>query len=223
LTLLAIAGASWVVTAVRMQGMDTGPATDLGALGWFVSVWATMMAAMMLPSFAPAAVSGRPRSGGARAVVAESLLLAGGYLLTWTALGVIVYLLAQVTRPLPPGWLAWHQGGRDIAGVVLAGAAFYELTTWKRAGLRRCRTPWIRLGSAATLAPLVAGVEEACWCVGCSWALMAALFALGEMSVPWMAVVAAMIAAEKLLPWENATRFGVATVLVGLAARALVL
>src|SRR3954469_25109659 len=51
--LITAAAACWVVTANRMQGMDMGPGTELGGLGWFVGVWATMMAAMMLPSLAP--------------------------------------------------------------------------------------------------------------------------------------------------------------------------
>ena len=58
LLLVAIAGACWAVTVKRMQGMDMGPGTDLGGLGWFAAVWVTMMAAMMLPSMAPMAVAG---------------------------------------------------------------------------------------------------------------------------------------------------------------------
>jgi predicted metal-binding membrane protein len=61
-------------------------------------------------------------------------------------------------------------------------------------------------------------VLHGAWCLGCCWALMAALFALGVMSLAWMSVIAALIAVEKLLPWR---RIGVGitvTVLVALAA-----
>src|SRR3982074_1842205 len=53
--LLAAAGFAWWSTADRMAGMDAGPGTALGSVGWFAGVWATMMAAMMLPSLAPTA------------------------------------------------------------------------------------------------------------------------------------------------------------------------
>jgi predicted metal-binding membrane protein len=44
---------AWIVTVARMRGMDDGPGTDLGGLGWYLGIWVTMMAAMMLPSVAP--------------------------------------------------------------------------------------------------------------------------------------------------------------------------
>jgi predicted metal-binding membrane protein len=51
--ILGAALVAWIVTVNRMSGMDVGPGTDLGGLGWFVGIWVTMMAAMMLPSVAP--------------------------------------------------------------------------------------------------------------------------------------------------------------------------
>ena len=61
------------------------------------------------------------------------------------------------------------------------------------------------------------GVEHGAVCIGCCWALMAALLALGAMSLTWMAVVAALISAERLLPWGDDPRRAVAVVLVALA------
>ena len=58
------------------------------------------------------------------------------------------------------------------------------------------------------------GVEHGGWCVGCCWALMAALFALGVMSVGWMVFVAAMIAVEKMLPWKAIANGGIAVLLL---------
>src|SRR6266511_5287670 len=52
-SLLTAALVAWIVAVDRMRGMDTGPGTDLGTLGWFIGIWVTMMAAMMLPSAAP--------------------------------------------------------------------------------------------------------------------------------------------------------------------------
>src|SRR5947209_4726238 len=93
-TVLLLGGAlvTWLVTVDRMEGMDNGPGTDLGALGWFLGVWVTMMAAMMLPSVAPMAllfarVSAARRSRG-RGFVSTWLFLAG-YLSVWTAYGLV--------------------------------------------------------------------------------------------------------------------------------------
>src|SRR3954463_8948563 len=82
--LAVFAAVGWVVTAVRMRGMDAGPNTDPGSLGFFVGVWVVMMAAMMLPSAAPM-VAVYARIQRSRAAVA---LFAGGYLALWTAVGV---------------------------------------------------------------------------------------------------------------------------------------
>jgi predicted metal-binding membrane protein len=62
------------------------------------------------------------------------------------------------------------------------------------------------------------GTEHGAWCLGCCWALMASLFALGIMSVAWMIFVAALIAGEKLLPWRAAANRGIALLLLALAA-----
>jgi hypothetical protein len=58
------------------------------------------------------------------------------------------------------------------------------------------------------------GIEHGGWCVGCCWGLMAALFALGVMSIGWMALIAALIALEKLLPWKAGANRSVAAMLV---------
>jgi predicted metal-binding membrane protein len=172
-----------------MHGMDMGPGTDLGGLGWFALVWLTMMAAMMLPSLVPMALASR-----------GAIRFAAGYLLTWLAAGVVAYALIQGVRSLDISWLAWDKGGPYVAGGVILAAALYELTPVKAACLRHCRDPELiahRSGAFLT------GVGHGGFCVGSSGALMAALFALGVMNVAWMVVVAALIAVEKLLPWER--------------------
>src|SRR5262245_60501090 len=91
--LLLVAGASWAVTADRMRGMDMGPGTDLGGLGWFAGVWAVMMAAMMLPSLVPmaAAFERRDRLAGRAAArhVATTAAFVLGYLLVWAGAGLV--------------------------------------------------------------------------------------------------------------------------------------
>src|SRR5205085_6554473 len=85
--LIAVAAACWAITARRMQGMDMGPGTGLGGLGWFAVVWTTMMAAMMLPSLVPMvlAYAGSSR----KASTAGGFVFACGYLVTWVGAGVL--------------------------------------------------------------------------------------------------------------------------------------
>src|SRR6185503_5547532 len=99
--LLGLAGAAWAVSVERMSGMDMGPGTDPGRLGWFVVTWVLMMAAMMLPALVPAA-----RAGGASAAFVS------GYLGVWTVAGVGAYALVEAVRAGHPGWLAWDSAGR---------------------------------------------------------------------------------------------------------------
>ncbi len=216
--LLALAAAGWWSTADRMAGMDAGPGTDLGALGWFVGVWVVMMAAMMFPSLAPTAAlyarMTRRRGWG------QPLLFAGAYLLVWGAAGLGAYGVFSLGRSLFGGGLAWHSGGRWFAGGVLVLAALYELTPLKDVCLGKCRSPLAFLLGTWRDGPagaIVMGARHAAWCLGCCWALMAALFALGVMSLTWMAVVAALIALEKTLPWTRTATWVTATVLIALA------
>src|SRR4051794_6988874 len=203
LILVAVGAGCWVVTVNRMAGMDMGPGTELGRLGWFVGVWATMMAAMMLPSLAPIGVT-YARAGAAsgsadgRPVLA-TVAFAAGYLLAWLTAGLAAYALIESVRSLHPGFLAWDEAGPYVAGGVIAGAALYELTPAKAACLRHCRDSrlLVERWRPGRLQALGAGIEHGGFCVGCCWALMAALFALGVMSIGWMVLITAVIAIEK--------------------------
>jgi predicted metal-binding membrane protein len=103
---------------------------------------------------------------------------------------------------------------------VLALAALYELTPLKHVCLEKCRTPLaFLLGSwrDGSRGAVELGARHAAWCLGCCWALMAALFALGVMSVSWMALVAALITLEKTLPWRRVVTWSIASLLLALA------
>jgi predicted metal-binding membrane protein len=223
--LVALAILAWTITGDRMRGMDAGPGTDLGGLGWFVGVWVVMTAAMMFPSILPMIlVYSRIRSGkperGADVVPLGTTLFVGGYLVSWTAAGVLGYALFETLRSLEIGFLAWGEGGRFIAAGVLLGAALYELTPLKNVCLSDCRDPRTFLRRSWRPGPVGGvrmGIAHGSRCLGCSWALMAALFALGVMSIGWMALIAALIAAEKLLPWKAVATRGVMAVLLTLA------
>ena len=216
--LLVLAGLAWWWTEERMTGMDAGPGTDLGGFGWFLGVWVVMMAAMMFPAVAPtvALYSQMTRRSGAL----RPLLFAGSYLLAWALAGVGAYGVYRLGRDALGSELSWQRGGKWAAAGVLALAALYEATPLKHACLRRCRTPvGFMLGSwrEGARGALELGARHAAWCLGCCWALMAALFALGVMSLAWMAFVAALITLEKTLPWRRAVVWGTGALLLALA------
>jgi predicted metal-binding membrane protein len=220
--LLLLATLGWAVTDERMAGMDAGPGTDLGAFGFYVTAWVVMMAAMMFPSIWPMVIMQiRLRTGklerGEQVAAGTTILFVAGYLVTWTAAGVVFYALLELGRGLDLGAFSWDRGGPYLAGGVIFAAALYQLTPLKDVCLRKCRSPLMFLLTAwrsGRLGALRMGIEHGGWCVGCCWALMAALFALGVMSVGWMIFVAALIAAEKLLPWKVLANRGIALLLV---------
>jgi predicted metal-binding membrane protein len=211
--LFGVAALGWWSTANRMQGMDAGPWTALGTLGWFVGVWVVMMAAMMFPSLAPT-VALYARMATDRVA---PLLFAAGYLLVWGAAGVTAFAVARIGGELAGDVLAWDRAGRWVAGATLLVAAAYELTPLKDVCLAKCRSPLGFLLGAwrdGRVGGLQMGARHGAWCVGCCWALMASLFALGLMSLVWMAFVAALIALEKTLPWRRVATYGTAGILL---------
>ena len=155
-SLLAVAGLAWWSTAERMAGMDAGPGTALGSVGWFAGVWITMMAAMMLPSLAPMAAA---YAASVRRRPIRVLLFLAGYLLVWSLVGLAAYGLFELGKSLFGGSLAWHSGGRWLAAGVLLIAGLYQLTPSKRTALGRCR----RLPGPPTLSGRTRGERPCCW------------------------------------------------------------
>jgi predicted metal-binding membrane protein len=190
---LGLAAASWVVAVRQMNGMDMGPASELGSLGFFVALWVSMMAAMMLPGATPAVLRRAHTSGRVSAV--SSFI--GSYLAVWTLVGVVVY---SVYRP--------H--GTFAVGAVAIAAGLYELTPLKQDCRRRCRED------------VRSGFEFGFNCVGSSIGLMLMLVALGIMSITWMSVIAILILAQKLLPPRPTIDVPLALAIVGLGIVSIV-
>jgi predicted metal-binding membrane protein len=190
---IGVAGAAWVLAVQKMSGMDMGAATDLGSFGFFIAVWVLMMAAMMLPGAAPAVARFIRVKG--RALAAP--LFAGSYLAVWTLVGLAVYAL-------------YAPHGTSTAGTLTIAAGLYELTPLKRDCRRRCRRD------------TRSGFQFGFYCFGSSVGLMVILLALGVMSVTWMAVIAALVVAQKLLPPRASIDVPVALAIVGLGILILV-
>jgi predicted metal-binding membrane protein len=184
---LGVAAASWVVAVRQMNVMDMGVATELGSFSFFVALWVTMMAAMMLPGAAPAVLRRARTSGRVRAVP----LFVGSYLAVWTLVGVLLYAL-------------YRPHGTFAAGAVAIAAGVYELTPLKRHFRRCCRE---RVDS---------GFRFGVYCVGSSIGLMLLFVALGPMSVIWMPVIAVLVLAQKVLPPRTAIDVPVALAIIGL-------
>lgn len=186
---LGLAAAAWVVAVRQMHGMDMGVATQLGSFAFFVVLWVSMMAAMMLPGAAPAVSRHARATGRVRGVP----LYIASYLAAWILVGVAVYALYR-----PHGSLA--------AGAVAIAAGVYELTPLKRHFRGRCRES------------IRSGFELGLNCVGSSIGLMLVLVALSVMSVTWMSVIAALVLIQKLLPAKAAIDVPLALAIVGLGA-----
>lgn len=217
LVLLAVAAVCWFVV-VRLMG-GAHERDHPGALGFFVGIWALMMAAMMLPSVWPTVLvyqrlQAARRERGEHGVPMGPGLLVVGYLAAWTVAGLVGFAILRAGRSMQVDALSWDRGGPLLAGGVIVAAAVYQLTPLKDVCLRHCRGPFrflLEHWRPGSLGAVRMGVRHGVWCIGCCWALMASLFALGIMSIPWMVVIAAFIGAEKLLPWRR-TATGAVTV-----------
>lgn len=221
--LFAAAGAGWWWSIDQMRGMDDGPWSSPGSLGWFLGLWVVMMAAMMFPSVAPT-VALYARMNRERLPM-SALVFAAGYLLSWATAGLMAFTVVALGRWTGGGALAWDRAGRWLAAATLLASAIYELTPFKEACLGKCRSPLgFLLGSwrAGRRGALQMGIRNGAWCVGCCWALMGALFALGIMSVSWMALIAGVIAVEKTLPWRRVATYGTAAFLLVLGLLLLI-
>jgi len=194
--LLILAAGAWAATLALARGM-AGMAGTMGlGLALFVPVWTLMMAAMMLPSVAPAASLYAKTFRENRTVRTAGLVT--GYLAVWAAAGVPAYGLAWLA-----GWLTGkHPGAAHIMAVaVFAVCGIYQLSNLKDRCLAHCRSPLgllLHYGSyRGRSRDLRVGVHHGAYCLGCCWALMVILIAVGVMNVVAMIGLAALVLVEK--------------------------
>src|SRR6266849_6066571 len=221
--LLLIAAVAWVdvlrssLGAPDMMMTMFMPMTVSDGLA-FVLSWGVMMTAMMLPSALPMiGLYGATQRGGAatgpRGVPVAVFTLV--YLAVWAASGAPVYLAHTFLMALSPPAFAYG------VAVILLAAGVFQLSPLKQVCLRACRSPlgfllghW-RAGRRGSLA---LGWSHALYCLGCCWALMLVLVAAGAMGLPWVLLITAVVAAEKLM-WGGewiARITGSALVLLGM-------
>jgi predicted metal-binding membrane protein len=207
--LLVLAAAAWVVliwqATTTDQEMAMMPTMGMSA-PLFLSIWIVMMVAIMFPTAAPMVLTfARVQAGKHRQArpFVPTWVFVGAYLLVWSVLGILAYTGAVGAERLADRsmWLMDHAA--RVGGAILIGAGLYQLTPLKRVCLTTCRSPlsfimisWREgYGGAFRM-----GVEHGLYCAGCCWMLFVILFPLGMLNVAAMAMITALIFAEKSLP-----------------------
>jgi predicted metal-binding membrane protein len=205
----------WLMTgaALKMDEMDMGGGQImLMAPSWTVQyaamiflMWVIMMAAMMLPSAAPAIllVIALTKQRGERHAIRASGEFAFGYVAVWGAFSLVATGLQWGLDRA--GLLSENMasGSVVLAAFLLFAAGVYQLTPWKHACLQHCRSPMeflTRHWRQGPLGPMRAGARHGAFCLGCCWMLMGLLFVGGLMNLIWIAGLALLVLIEKLFP-----------------------
>ncbi|MDE1822574.1 MAG: DUF2182 domain-containing protein [Euryarchaeota archaeon] len=192
--------------SAMMVMMVTGAGTP--GLLFFLGSWTLMMVAMMFPSAAPmvrsfVALSRKGHAGSSARGIGESGVFLGAYVLVWTLFGVGIVALYFLASPHVGALASRGNMGVTIAGVVLLAAGVYQFTPLKRVCLKGCQSPLeflLRRWRSGLKGAFSVGLRHASFCVGCCWLLFIVLFAVGVMSLPWMAFLGVAIFAEKTFP-----------------------
>jgi len=192
--------------------------------GLVVSMWCAMALAMMLPTAGPmiltyaelaetAAKKGEP--------AASPLILAAGYLAIWLAAAFVLAALQLLLVRLAVLDPAMATASPLFSGAVFIGAGLYQFSALKHACVTQCQHPFRFFFANWTADPrrvLQLGFRQGLYCLGCCWAMMLSMFAVGTMNVVWMAALGAVMAVEKV---SSTTRFsralGALFVLIGIA------
>lgn len=231
LVLATLASWGWIVLLARdMYG------TMLGASAWMMTVhwdlahlfllwamWAVMMTAMMLPSAAPLVLlyAGALHARGERDASRRIYALAGGYLAAWAVFSIGATALQRILASALVLTPMMEPERPILAAVALAIAGVYQLTPYKRACLRVCRSPLSYLlqhWRPGTAGAFRLGVEHGLYCLGCCWALMLLLFAGGVMNLVVIVALMLWVLAEKFLPFGERTAKASGIALLALAA-----
>jgi predicted metal-binding membrane protein len=204
--------------------LSPASATGFPAFVPLFAMWALMSIAMMLPSAAPlirtyCEIADTAAAKGERAV--HPFVLLGGYLAVWFAASMVfagatllVQMLVPDSSPVRPVPLA-------VGGAALLLAGLYQFSRFKEACLKKCRRPFTILFARWTTRPsgiLRLGTEQGLWCLGCCWALMLVMFAVGLMNIFWMALIALFTLFEKQAIGSLPSRLAGAILLVWGAA-----
>jgi predicted metal-binding membrane protein len=201
---------------------------------WFVmlAMWWVMMIAMMTPSAAPmvllyARVTRHAQARGTMpAGPVPTGIFVSGYLFAWLGFSsaACVAQWALEASGLIDGMMMWSTA-KGLTGGLLVAAGLYQLTPLKAACLQHCRAPAEYLSThwqPRQLGALRMGLVHGAYCVGCCWMLMLLLFAGGIMNLVWIAGLAAVVLAEKILPCGQLIGRLLAVLMIGTGSVVLV-
>jgi predicted metal-binding membrane protein len=217
---------SWLLVVRDSSSMSMpGSRLSMAEGLMFTAQWGVMMTAMMLPSAAPMillyrTVSRRLTAGGDRAVPATVFALV--YLFLWLLTGIPVYAAYVAIGALTVERSAFATALPYALSIVLFISGVYQFSSAKRACLEKCESPLEFLMSrwrSGHVETLQLASKHAAYCIGCCWALMVVLVAVGAMSLPWVVTIAALVFAEKILPnaWRTARVVGIGLMALGIA------
>jgi len=230
LVLVTLACWIWIaLMAYDMYGSMRGASAwmmtddwDLAHLLLLWAMWAAMMTAMMLPTAAPLVLlyAGALRARGEHDATRRIYALASGYLVVWAAFSVGATVLQRMLASALALTPMMEPAQSILAAALLAIAGIYQLTPFKRACLRVCRSPLsylVRHWRVGLRGAMRLGVDHGIYCVGCCWALMLLLFAGGVMNLFVIVALMLWVLAEKLLPYGEQTARASGIVLLALA------
>ena len=204
-SLLFLAGLAWVLLIWQSRSMSNQAMGMSAAL--FIAIWIVMMIAMMFPTAAPmilmfSKIYSHKRQQ--QQAFVPTWIFVSAYLLIWSLCGVLLYPLAVGIENLAANSMWLMNNAARIGGAILLVAGLYQLSPLKHTCLSKCRTPvqfilssWHDGYSGA----FRMGLEHGIYCLGCCWLLFIILFPLGIMNIVVMALVTALIFAEKALPF----------------------
>lgn len=227
-SLLACAALAWFVTAglagskemlMSLEMMSMHPMSSAHAVA-FLGMWVAMMAAMMLPVVTPTVMAHHMvRSRHSNGTV-HSIVFASGYLSVWFVIGLLplAVFVALPSLVTSVGVVPLVFAG----GALLVAGGIYQLTAWKEACLRHCRHPLDFLMthdfSGNLPSTYRAGLIHGVFCLGCCWALMLVVIAVGMTNLIWMAAITVVFVAERWSRLGRRLHHGVAPVLIGAGA-----
>jgi predicted metal-binding membrane protein len=169
------------------------------------AMWVAMMTAMMLPSAGPTLLlfGWVVRSDPDASPVLRVYVFAAGYLIVWSAFGVAMTLIQRELSLRTVMTAMMDVAAYRLSGALVLLAGLYQLTPLKRSCLRQCQSPAgfiARHWRTGAMGALRLGIGHGLYCLGCCWALMLLLFALGVMHLPVLVAISAFLIIEKLAP-----------------------
>jgi len=220
--LIAAPANSWFATVQALCRTLPEGAWSFSAAAVTASMWSAMTLAMMLPSASPmiltyAEIAETAARKSERIV--SPLVIAAGYASVWLVFSLLATVIQIVLTRAALLNTGITSASGILAGAIFIGAGIYQFSALKHACLTHCQNPFpfFFTNWATTLGGVFRlGVEQGLYCLGCCWAMMMVMFAVGVMNVAWMAGLAAVMTIEKLLTGRRfAHGVGVALIVVG--------